>query len=131
MDAMRIDKWLWAARFFKTRSVAQEAVGLGRVRALGGQRMKASRDVKVGDTLEIDRGDEHFVVVVKGLSSVRGPAPVAQTLYEETAESLLKRTQKKDAMKVAFEPAHAIPKGRPTKRDRRRMEAVSFDGFDD
>ena len=86
MDSIRIDKWLWAARFFKTRSVAQEAVGLGRV-LLGGARVKASRDVKVGDKLEIRRGDEVFTVYVEGLSSTRGPAPVAQKLYRETDES--------------------------------------------
>ena len=86
MDAMRIDKWLWAARFFKTRTLAQEEVGLGRV-LMDGQRMKASRDVRVGDRLTIRRGDEIFHVYVEGLSSVRGPASEAQKLYRETEES--------------------------------------------
>ena len=73
MDSIRIDKWLWAARFFKTRTLAQDEVGLGRV-LMNGQRMKPSRDVKVGDRLEIRRGDEVFRVVVEGLSAQRGPA---------------------------------------------------------
>ena len=95
MVAMRIDKWLWAARFFKTRSIAQAEVGLGRV-LLAGQRLKPSRDVKVGDCLVIHRGDETFVVYVEGLSNTRGPATEAQKLYRETEESRWSRESRKE-----------------------------------
>ena len=121
--AVRLDKWLWAARFFKTRSIAQDAVGLGRVR-LFGERTKAARSVQVGDELTIERGPERMVVVVKALSGVRGPAVVAQTLYEETAESKQKREQAALMRKMAQEPALAIAKGRPTKRDMRLIRQV-------
>lgn len=120
MDSMRIDKWLWAARFFKTRSIAQDEVSLGRV-LLNGQRAKPSRDVKVGDRLEIHRSGETFVVYVEGLSPQRGPAAQAQLLYRETPESLARRTETKELRKVAFEPAETIRLGRPTKRDARRL----------
>lgn len=120
MDAMRIDKWLWAARFFKTRSIAQEEVGLGRV-LLSGQRLKPSRDVKVGDCLEIHRGEEIFVVYVEGLSNTRGPASVAQTLYRETETSLKAREQRKEMLRLASEPSRFITQGRPTKRDGRLL----------
>lgn len=120
MDSMRIDKWLWAARFFKTRSLAQDEVGLGRV-LVGGQRAKPSRDVRVGDRLEIHRGEETFTVYVEGLSNVRGPAAAAQQLYRETEESRTAREAKKAAMKLAFEPSTTIRQGRPTKREGREL----------
>ncbi len=120
MDAMRIDKWLWAARFFKTRTLAQEEVGLGRV-LMDGQRMKASRDVRVGDRLTIRRGDEIFHVYVEGLSSVRGPASEAQKLYRETEESKMNRSQMKEMLRLASEPASFIRQGRPTKKDGRLL----------
>lgn len=120
MDSMRIDKWLWAARFFKTRSLAQDEVGLGRV-LVGGQRAKPSRDVRVGDRLEIHRGEEIFIVYVEGLSNVRGPAAAAQQLYRETEESRTAREAKKAAMKLAFEPSTTIRQGRPTKREGREL----------
>lgn len=123
ITSVRIDKWLWAARFFKTRSLAQEAVSLGRVRQEG-VRIKPSRDVKVGDRFEIERGEERFVVTVKALSAVRGPASVAQTLYEETADSKEKRERAADMRKIAMEPASTIAKGRPTKRDARLLRRV-------
>ena len=82
MESIRIDKWLWAARFFKTRSIAQDEVSLGRV-LLGGSRIKPSREVRVGDRLEIHRGDEVFTIFVEALSNQRGPAQQAQTLYRE------------------------------------------------
>lgn len=132
MDSIRIDKWLWAARFFKTSSVAQEAVGLGRV-LLGGARVKASRDVKVGDKLEIRRGDEVFTVYVEGLSSTRGPAPVAQKLYRETDESRAAREAQAARRKMAPEPAMTIRGGRPTKAEGRALRrATSWDdeGFE-
>lgn len=120
MDAMRIDKWLWPARFFKTRTLAQEEVGLGRV-LMDGQRMKASRDVRVGDRLTIRRGDEIFHVYVEGLSSVRGPASEAQKLYRETEESKMNRSQMKEMLRLASEPASFIRQGRPTKKDGRLL----------
>ena len=120
MDAMRIDKRLWAARFFKTRTLAQEEVGLGRV-LMDGQRMKASRDVRVGDRLTIRRGDEVFHVYVEGLSSVRGPASEAQKLYRETEESKMNRSQMKEMLRLASEPASFIRQGRPTKKDGRLL----------
>lgn len=123
MDAVRIDKWLWAARFFKTRSIAQDALSLGRV-LLDGQRLKASREVKVGDCLRITRGDETLEVIVKALSSVRGPASEAQKLYDETLESLQKRERLKQNRLYAPEPSLTIEKGRPTKRQGRQLRAL-------
>ena len=123
LASIRIDKWLWAARFFKTRSLAQEAVELGRVR-LAGQRLKPSRDVKPGDRLTVERGEERFEIFVEKISVVRGPAPVAQTLYRETDESREKRERVSEMRKIAMEPASAIAKGRPTKRDARLIRRV-------
>lgn len=123
LESVRVDKWLWAARFFKTRSLAQDAIELGRVK-IAGVRIKPSREVKPGDLLEITRGDEHFEVYVEALSAVRGPAKVAQGLYRETDESLVLRERAAALKKYANEPASTIPKGRPTKRDMRRIRAV-------
>lgn len=123
LASIRIDKWLWAARFFKTRSLAQEAVELGRVR-LAGQRLKPSRDVKPGDRLTVERGEERFEIFVEKISAVRGLAPVAQTLYRETDESREKRERASEMRKIAMEPASTIAKGRPTKRDARLIRRV-------
>ena len=123
LASIRIDKWLWAARFFKTRSLAQDAVELGRVR-LAGQRLKPSRDVKLGDRLTVERGEERFEIFVEKISAVRGPAPVAQTLYRETDESREKRERASEMRKIAMEPASTIAKGRPTKRDARLIRRV-------
>lgn len=123
LSSVRMDKWLWAARFFKTRSLAQEAIELGRVRVRG-ERIKASREVRVGDMVSVTRGDEHFEVCVVALSTVRGPAKVAQTLYRETDESIVLRERAALMRKIAAEPASTIAKGRPTKRDARRIRAV-------
>ena len=90
MLAQRIDKWLWAARFFKTRSIASEEIGKNRVQ-VNGQDAKASREVKPGDTVRLRQGAVERTVVVQGLSAQRGPAPAAQLLYEETPESILAR----------------------------------------
>lgn len=92
--SVRLDKWLWAARFFKTRTLSQDNIELGRIR-MNGVRLKASKEIKIGDQLEIIRGEERFIVVVKALSSKRGSAAVAQTLYEETPDSLETRTESK------------------------------------
>jgi ribosome-associated heat shock protein Hsp15 len=120
---LRIDKWLWAARFFKTRSLAADAVEKGRVR-IGGVAVKPAKDVRVGDLVEI--GIERFVwrVEVLGVCDVRGPASVAQTLYVETAESKAKRQAEQERRKVYHEPAAALH-GRPTKRDRRTIDRFS------
>lgn len=121
MDALRIDKWLWAARFFKTRSIASEEIGKNRVQ-VNGQDAKASREVKPGDTVRMRQGQVERTVRVKAISAVRGPAPVAQLLYEETAESLAQRQKQAEMNRLSREPALSIEQGRPTKRDRRQME---------
>lgn len=119
-DSVRIDKWLWAARFFKTRSLATDAVDSGKVR-LNGERIKPARSVKIGDTLDIDNGSTEWEVTVQGLSDKRGSAPVAQTLYSETERSIAERQKKAEQRKFFREPSEAI-KGRPTKRDRRLLD---------
>jgi ribosome-associated heat shock protein Hsp15 len=121
MDRLRIDKWLWSARFYKTRTLAAEEIGKGRV-AVNGQAAKPAREVKVGDTVSMRRESVTRTVVVKGLSGVRGPAPVAQLLYEETAESLKAREEAAQQRRYAREPALSIEHGRPTKRGRRDLD---------
>jgi len=116
---VRIDKWLWAARFFKTRTLATDAVDRGRVR-LAGDAIKPSRAVKLGDKLTIDNGSNAWEVLVTGISDHRGSATIAATLYEETAESIAKRENDQTARKLFREPALDI-KGRPSKHDRRAM----------
>jgi ribosome-associated heat shock protein Hsp15 len=117
---LRLDKWLWAARFYKTRSLATDQIGKGRV-SVNDAVAKASRELRVGDRVELRQGDVVRTVVVQGLSEVRGPAPTAQALYAETAESLEKRAAAQEARRLSREPAHAIEQGRPTKRDRRKL----------
>jgi ribosome-associated heat shock protein Hsp15 len=119
-DTVRIDKWLWAARFFKTRSLATDAVDGGKVR-LNGDRIKPARSVKIGDKLDIDNGATTWEVVVQGLSDVRGSASVAQTLYSETEGSVAKRQQDAESRRFFSEPSAAL-KGRPTKRNRRQLD---------
>lgn len=119
-DSVRIDKWLWAARFFKTRSLATQAVENGRVR-LDGERVKPARGVKPGVLLDIDNGSTRWEIKVIALSDARGSAAVAQTLYAETEESIAKRQMLADQRRFAPEPSANI-KGRPTKRDRRRID---------
>jgi ribosome-associated heat shock protein Hsp15 len=121
MDALRIDKWLWAARFFKTRSIASDEIGKNRVQ-INGQDAKASREVKPGDTVRMRQGQVERTVLVNAISAVRGPAPVAQLLYEETAESLAQRQKLAEMNRLSREPALSIEQGRPTKRDRRQIE---------
>jgi ribosome-associated heat shock protein Hsp15 len=124
MTSVRIDKWLWAARFFKTRSLAARACELGRI-SCNGQPAKAAREIHAGDRLHVTSDSGEFEVKVLELSEVRGPAPIAQTLYEETAESRelrLKAAEERKALKN-FAPA---PEGRPSKRDRRRI--IQFRG---
>jgi ribosome-associated heat shock protein Hsp15 len=121
MDSLRIDKWLWAARFYKTRSLACDEVTKHRVQ-INGQDVKPAREVKVGDTLTVRQGNITKTVQVKGISAARGPAPVAQLLYEETPESIALRAKLAEQNRLAAEPAHSIEHGRPTKRDRRQIE---------
>lgn len=121
----RIDKWLWAARFFKTRSLACNAVELGRV-LQNEQRVKPAHGVKMGDVLEIHQADQIWIVEVIKLSDVRGPATVAQTLYAETAESQLKRQQKAENRRYQQEPAAQISE-RPTKHQRRQLSNIHLD----
>ena len=116
---IRIDKWLWAARFFKTRSLAAEAVTGGKI-AVNGIRAKPSRIMRLGDKLNIRRGPYESTVVVKGLAKLRGTAPKAQLLYEETAESIRKRELASTQLKLERPPEFHSP-GRPSKKDRRAV----------
>jgi ribosome-associated heat shock protein Hsp15 len=120
---LRIDKWLWAARFFKTRSLASDAVEKGRVK-IGGANVKPSKDVRVGDIVEIDIERLVWQVEVRGVCDVRGPATVAQTLYAETEEGRAKRTAESERRRNFREPAAGL-QGRPTKRDRRVIDKLS------
>ena len=117
---MRIDKWLWAARFFKTRSLAQQAVDASRVKVRG-DKVKPAYDLKIGDAVSVRAGDYEWHLVVKGLSERRGPAVQARLLYEETAESKKERERRMDIRRFSPEPAKSI-KGRPTKKDRRDLD---------
>ncbi|MBC5783023.1 RNA-binding S4 domain-containing protein [Ramlibacter sp. USB13] len=130
MERLRIDKWLWAARFYKTRSLATEEIDKGRV-AVNGQEVKPAREVKVGDTVALRREGVTRTVIVKGLSGVRGPAPVAQQLYEETAESLQERERAAEQRRYAREPSLSIEHGRPTKRGRRELDEAQRQGWGD
>ncbi len=119
MTGVRMDTWLWAARFFKTRPLAKKACELGRILS-NGQPAKAAREVRVGDRLRITNEGGEFHVDVLLLSEVRGPAPVAQTLYRETAESREMR-EKAAAERKAMHQFEVLPEGRPSKRDRRHI----------
>ena len=121
-DGVRLDKWLWAARFFKTRSLATDAISLGRV-IVNGDHAKPARNVKIGDVLEIDNGSDRWEIDVMGLSDVRGPATVARNLYEETDVSVARRAAMAENRRLYREPGTTI-KGRPTKRDRRELDKL-------
>lgn len=121
MEKTRIDKWLWAARFFKTRSLATEEVTKGRVQ-IDQHDIKPSREVRIGDVVTLVQSKVARTVVVKGIGEQRGPACVAQLLYEETPESLQQRTLQAERNRLSPEPAMAIEHGRPTKRDRRALQ---------
>lgn len=122
-DALRLDKWLWAARFFKTRGLAQEAIDAGRV-LVAGERVKTARMLRIGDLITIRVGDFEQQVLVRGLSSLRGPAPVARELYLETEDSARRRHEQASLHRLAIEPAWSIEEGRPTKRDRRQLDRL-------
>jgi ribosome-associated heat shock protein Hsp15 len=117
---MRVDKWLWAARFFKTRSLAQAAIAGSRIK-VNDERVKPAHDLKAGDSLAIRIGDYEWRVVVRGLSERRGPAVQARLLYEETEEGRKERERRMDIRRYSPEPAATI-KGRPTKKDRRDLD---------
>src|ERR687884_1499018 len=119
---MRLDKWLWAARFFKTRTLAQQAVAGGRVQ-LNGDRTKPAHEVKAGDVVVVRVGDWRWQVKVKALSERCGPAEEARKLYDETAESRAQRERRQDLRRWGAEPSAEL-KGRPTKRERRRLDSV-------
>ena len=125
LPAVRADQWLWAARFFKTRSLAKQAIDGGKIE-VNGARCKAAKAVHVGDTLMISRGMEKLEVVVAALSAKRGPAAVVVTLYSETETSVVNREREKEAQRLS-RMAYQPPDGRPSKRDRRHI--VQFERF--
>jgi ribosome-associated heat shock protein Hsp15 len=120
MLRIRLDKWLWAARFFKTRSQASQAIDVGRVR-IGGERIKPAHEARIGEMLDLQVGEQRLQVVIRALSAQRGPASVARELYLETADSIASRKRREEHR--AAEPAQST-KGRPTKRDRRELGKI-------
>jgi ribosome-associated heat shock protein Hsp15 len=125
LERVRLDKWLWAARFFKTRAIAATAIETGKVE-VNGERAKRAKQLQVGDSLRIRLGPYHHIVTVRGLSEIRGPAPVAAKLYEETPESIKAREAMAAQVKAAATGA-SYEKGRPTKKDRRDIERLRRD----
>ena len=123
MERLRIDKWLWAARFYKTRSLASEEIDKGRVQ-VNGLAVKPAREVKAGDTVQVRTAISTRTVTVLTISDKRGAAPVAALLFAETAESIALRAKAAEARRLAPEPALTMPQGRPTKRDRRNSDQV-------
>ncbi len=126
-EPVRIDKWLWAARFFKTRPLAAAAVGGGKVE-INGEQAKPSRIVRAGDSITIRRGPYEWIVIVKNVARLRGPAAQAQLLYDETEESLRQRQTAAAQMQLERPPNFAAP-GRPTKRDRRAISRFTKRGW--
>jgi ribosome-associated heat shock protein Hsp15 len=122
LESVRIDLWLWAARFYKTRSLAKQAV-LGHKVEAGGQAVKPSRAVKTGERLSIRRGDEVFEIEVLGLSDVRGSAPVAQALYAESEESIARRAAEREQRRLSA-TGYRPPQSKPDKRARRLIQAL-------
>lgn len=121
MDRLRIDKWLWAARFYKTRSLASEEIDRGRVH-VNGVAVKPARELKAGDRVEVRIGAVTREVVVRAISAIRGGAPQAALLYDETPESIARRQAAAEMHRLAPEPALSLSHGRPTKRERRDMD---------
>lgn len=122
---MRLDKWLWAARFYKTRGVAAESIGGGKVK-VNGVAAKPARELKIGDTIRLRAGDQEWTVIVQGFNEQRRPATEARRLYEETEESARRRAEAAElrALAPSADNAH---KGRPTKRDRRQLSRLQGD----
>ncbi len=123
MEKLRIDKWLWAARFYKTRSLASEEIDRGRVR-VNGMAVKPARELRGGELLEVRIGAVTRSVIVKAISDKRGGAPQAALLYDETPESIQQRAAQAEQHRLSPEPALSLAQGRPTKRDRREGERV-------
>lgn len=124
-ERQRIDKWLWAARFYKTRSLATAAIDAGHVRH-NGQQVKPAREIRIGDTLDLTIGETRWQLVVRALCALRRPAPEAQLLYEETAESLARRTADREGRRLA--PVPGSERGeRPSKKDRRLIHRFRGD----
>jgi len=121
MDKVRIDKWLWAARFYKTRTLAVDDIHKGRIE-VNGQEVKPAREVRPSDTIVLRHSGSVRTLVVRALSDKRGPAPVAQQLYEETPESLRLRAEAAEQRRMGTEPALSLQHGRPTKHDRRAID---------
>ena len=130
MDKLRIDKWLWAARFYKTRSLACDEIDKGRVQ-VNGASVKPAREVKAGDSVQLRTGPILRTVTVLAISDKRGPAPVAALLFKETDESMRLRSQAAEQRRLAPEPALTLTEGRPTKRDRRDAEKMRSGGWGD
>ena len=126
LERMRIDKWLWSARFYKTRSLASAAISAGHVK-LAGHTVKPARELHCGDTLEISLGSSRWTVIVRGLAELRRPAPEAQRLYEESDESRELRATQKEALRLAPPPGSDL-RGRPTKKARRQIKGFN-EGF--
>lgn len=120
---MRIDKWLWCARFYKTRAIAVHTIEKGHVQ-LNQLAAKASKEIKAGDMLTLQQGQDKRTLLVLGIASHRGPAPTAQALYAETPESIAERALQAEQRRLAPEPAHSVKDGRPTKRNRRNLEGL-------
>ncbi len=129
-EKIRIDKWLWAARFFKTRTLASDEIGKGRI-LVNGQVAKPSREVKIDDILSIKREGFTQTVAVLGLSQVRGSASIAQLLYKETEDSIQAKLKWTEQRKYVKEPSSSIENGRPTKRNRRELDQTREHGWND
>lgn len=130
MERLRIDKWLWAARFYKTRTLASEEIDKGRVQ-VNGQAVKPARELKAGDSVMLRNGPISRTVTVLAISDKRGPAPVAALLYQETEDSIRQRQQAAEQRRLAPEPALSLSQGRPTKRDRRDTEQLRQHDWDE
>jgi ribosome-associated heat shock protein Hsp15 len=130
VERLRLDKWLWAARFYKTRSLACEEIDKGRVQ-VNGMVAKPARELKAGDSVLLRNGPVSRTVTVLAVSDKRGPAPVAALLYQETEDSIRQRQQAAEQRRLAPEPALSLSQGRPTKRDRRDTEQLRQHGWDE
>lgn len=130
MERLRLDKWLWAARFYKTRSLACEEIDKGRVQ-VNGVVAKPARELKAGDSVQLRSGPISRTVTVLAVSDKRGPAPVAALLYQETEDSIRQRQQAAEQRRLAPEPALSLSQGRPTKRDRRDTEQLRQHDWDE